>query len=71
MVTALNVLPAFYDTGVLIAVAWRNYSTTRQIGTQIPILRRLLFDGIWYFVIITTTHMGKLRTSHLSLVSID
>ncbi|GAA5823220.1 hypothetical protein JCM5353_005123 [Sporobolomyces roseus] len=57
LVTAVNILPAFFDTGVLAAVVLRNLSVTRRIGTKVPILSRLLLDGAIYFIAITTTHV--------------
>ncbi|GAA6064019.1 hypothetical protein JCM10212_005502 [Sporobolomyces blumeae] len=60
IVLSLNILPAIYDTSVLILTAARNIHVTRKIGTQLPVLRRqvsLLFDGILYYLIITATHV--------------
>ncbi|GAA5870271.1 hypothetical protein JCM16303_001946 [Sporobolomyces ruberrimus] len=57
LVIALNIAPAVFDTSVLGAVAWKNWITTRRIGQQIPILQRLLFDGCFYYVVITSTHL--------------
>ncbi|GAA6022560.1 hypothetical protein JCM11491_005599 [Sporobolomyces phaffii] len=56
LVLALNIIPSVFETSVLVAVAWKNWDATRRIGQKVPILKRLLRDGIVYYIVITGTH---------------
>jgi len=57
LLLVLNIVPALYDTAIVIAIAYRHFKITRRVGTQLPILNRLLFDGVCFFLVITAAHI--------------
>ncbi|GAA5829452.1 hypothetical protein JCM5353_001338 [Sporobolomyces roseus] len=53
----LALFPFIFDTFILALVIFRTISLQRQIGSHIPILQRILRDGILFYLAITATHV--------------
>ncbi|GAA6058990.1 hypothetical protein JCM10212_001700 [Sporobolomyces blumeae] len=50
-------IPFAVDIVILVLTCWRSISVTRRIGTPVPILKRIAFDGIRFYLAITATHI--------------
>ncbi|GAA6018931.1 hypothetical protein JCM11491_005683 [Sporobolomyces phaffii] len=53
----LAVFPFTFDTVILALAAFRTFHVHRQFGVKIPILQRVLRDGLLYYLAITATHV--------------
>ncbi|GAA5875010.1 hypothetical protein JCM16303_004975 [Sporobolomyces ruberrimus] len=56
-VLVLAVFPISFDTIILALAMYRSFRVRREFGIQVPILQRILRDGIFYYLVIEATHI--------------
>ncbi|GAA6060781.1 hypothetical protein JCM10212_005430 [Sporobolomyces blumeae] len=57
IVLVFTMCPVVFDSVVIVAMIGRHVYLTRIVGSQLPLLRRLVLEGILYYIPITISHI--------------